>query len=62
MLKLQKKKLESTTTEEPEEETYLTYTINVTGDFIINIGENCDVKIMSGQPTNPNPKPPGGGQ
>lgn len=44
-----------------EEEQYLVYTINVQGDFIINIGENCDVKIMSGQPSPP-PKPPGGGQ
>jgi hypothetical protein len=61
MSKSQKKNQESTTTE-VEEEVYLSYTINVTGDFVINIGENCDVKIMSGQPTNPNPKPPGGGQ
>lgn len=46
--------------EEEVEETYLNYTINVTGDFIINIGENCEVKIMSGSPTPP-VKPPGGG-
>lgn len=62
MSKSQKKNQESTTIEEVEEEVYLSYTINVTGDFVINIGENCDVKIMSGQPTNPPPKPPGGGQ
>lgn len=55
MSKKTKSKAESTTS---EEEQYLVYTINVQGDFIINIGENCDVKIMSGQPTPP-PKPPG---
>ena len=60
MQKKEKSKQESTTSDEAE--TYLNYTINVTGDFIINIGEHCDVKIMSGQPTNPPPKPPGGGQ
>jgi len=45
--------------EEPEEEVYLSYVINVQGDLNITIGENCDVKIMSGSPTPP-PKPPGG--
>ena len=59
MLKTQKSKPENTTSEEAE--TYLNYTINVTGDFIINIGENCDVKIMSGQPSKPPTPPPGGG-
>lgn len=48
--------------EEPEEEQYpLTYTINVYdgGTFNINIGEHCEVRIMSGQPTPP-PNPPKG--
>lgn len=52
------KKKEMEEPSQEESEVYLNYTINVTGDFIINIGENCDVKIMSGQPTPP-PKPPG---
>lgn len=56
------KKKEMEEESQEESEVYLSYTINVTGDFIINIGENCDVKIMSGQPSTSPPKPPGGGQ
>lgn len=56
-----KKNQESTTS---EEEQYLSYTINCE-KFVIVIKDNAKIKdfrVMSGQPTNPPPKPPGGGQ
>jgi hypothetical protein len=61
MSKSQKKKLESTTSEVLEEEQYLTYTNHGTINVTVS-GNNNTVTFMAGQPTNPPPKPPGGGQ
>lgn len=49
--------------EESEQKTKLYYEINTHGGDLyltINAGRNSEVKVMSGQPTNPNQKPPGG--
>jgi len=60
MWKRMKSKQESTATEpEEEEEQYLTYNFNVQGDVHITIHDCDDVRIMSGQPSQPTPKPPG---
>lgn len=53
-----------TVVEEPEEEasTELYYEINTNGGDVyltINAGRNSEVKVMSGQPQNPPPRPPG---
>lgn len=55
MSKKPKKKQESTTS---EEEVYLAYTIE---KLIIKNCENVTI-IQSGNPNQPPPKPPGGGQ
>ena len=56
-----KQNQESTTSEVPEEETYPIYTNSGTITVTIN-GNGNVVTFMAGQPTNPPPKPPGGGQ
>lgn len=52
--------------EEPEEEdeatTELYYEINTNGGDVyltINAGRDSTIRVMSGQPSNPGPKPPG---
>lgn len=49
-------------TEEGEEESYLTYTINIYdgGTFNIHIGDHCEVRVMSGQPSTAPVNPPKG--
>lgn len=59
MLKTQKSKPESTTSEVPKEETYPVYTLSGTLTLTIS-GNNNVVTILAGQPSPP-VKPPGGG-
>lgn len=61
MSKTAKKTIENTETTEPEEnEEYLTYTWTVGNDLHIEFHNCHDIRIMSGQPSQPPPKPPGG--
>lgn len=57
MLKQKKETPESMEVEE-EAEQYLTYTWEVTGDVHIEFHNCHDIRIMSGQPTQPPPPPP----
>lgn len=52
------KKTQENTETEPEEEQYLVYNFNVSGDAHFEFHNCHDIKIMSGQPTQPAPPPP----